>query len=186
MERNSDNLGTPGFDQGGTSGGMGGTGGASYGSTGAAGATGGTGGTQGGFGGSATGGMGGAGTTGGENRFERGKEAVQDRLGNIKEKASNLQATLADKLDAGAERLRQRAQSGTMAGATGTGSVGVATDERVAKASDSLATGLTKSADWLRNGDLQADVERQVRENPGRTLLIAVGVGYLLGKAFRK
>ena len=41
------------------------------------------------------------------------------------------------------------------------------------------------TADWLRNGDLKGDIEHQVKENPGRTLLIALGVGYLLGKAFR-
>jgi hypothetical protein len=29
-------------------------------------------------------------------------------------------------------------------------------------------------------------VERQVKDHPGRTLLVALGVGYLLGKAFRK
>ncbi len=44
---------------------------------------------------------------------------------------------------------------------------------------------MSKSADWLRNGDLKADIEQQVRENPGRTLLIALGLGYVLGKAFR-
>jgi len=28
-------------------------------------------------------------------------------------------------------------------------------------------------------------MEREVKEHPGRTLLIAVGLGYLIGKAFR-
>ena len=50
---------------------------------------------------------------------------------------------------------------------------------------DSVARGMNASADWLRNGDLKADIEKQVRDNPGRTLLITLGVGYLLGKAFR-
>ena len=39
---------------------------------------------------------------------------------------------------------------------------------------------------WLREGDLRATIETQVREHPGRTLLIALGVGYMLGKTFRK
>ena len=68
--------------------------------------------------------------------------------------------------------------------ATGS-SVAVASDDRMAQVKDSVARGMHKSADWLRNGDLKADIEQQVRENPGRTLLIALGVGYLLGKAFR-
>ncbi len=63
--------------------------------------------------------------------------------------------------------------------------MGVASDERMAQVQDSVARGMTKSADWLRNGDLKGDIERQVKENPGRTLLVALGVGYLLGKAFR-
>ena len=55
----------------------------------------------------------------------------------------------------------------------------------MAQGNDSVARGMHKSADWLRNGDLKADIERQVRDNPGRTLLIALGGGSLLGKAFR-
>ena len=49
-----------------------------------------------------------------------------------------------------------------------------------------LAGGLQGAADWLREGDLKATVEQQVREHPGRTLLIALAAGYVLGKAFRK
>jgi ElaB/YqjD/DUF883 family membrane-anchored ribosome-binding protein len=29
-------------------------------------------------------------------------------------------------------------------------------------------------------------IEQQVRDHPGRTLLIAAGLGYLIGKAFRR
>lgn len=120
-------------------------------------------------------------------KLDQAKSTVQDKLGQVKEKARDLQSTLADRLDAGAEKLRQRKQSATLAGATGVdgGSVGVASDERLTKVQDSVAQGMSKSADWLRNGDLRGDIEKQVRENPGRTLLVALGVGYLLGKAFR-
>lgn len=123
------------------------------------------------------------------NRFQRGKEVLQDRLGTLKERASNLQSTLADKLDAGADRLRQRAHSGTMAPATAGATVSTptaATTDRVSQVSDSIASGMHGTADWLRNGDLQADLERQVREHPGRSLLIALGLGYLIGKAVRR
>ena len=116
---------------------------------------------------------------------EQVKAGAQDKLGKAKEKARELQATLADRLDAGAEKLRQRKQNTTLAAATTDGTAAIASDDRMAKVNDSLASGMTKSADWLRNGDLKADIEHQVRENPGRTLLIALGVGYLLGKAFR-
>jgi len=33
---------------------------------------------------------------------------------------------------------------------------------------------------------MKSGIENQVKENPGRSLLIAAGLGYLLGKAFRK
>ena len=125
------------------------------------------------------------GTGGQTSKTEQAKTSVQDKLGQVKEKARDLQSTLADRLDAGAEKLRQRNQSVTLAGATEGASVGVATDDRMATVQDSVARGMHKSADWLRNGDLKADIERQVRENPGRTLLIALGLGYVLGKAFR-
>ena len=60
---------------------------------------------------------------------------------------------------------------------------------RVSEATNQLAGGLQASADWLRDADidgLKSGVERQVKEHPGRTLAVAVGLGYLLGKAFRK
>ena len=123
-------------------------------------------------------------TTGQTTKTDQAKAAVQDKLGQVKDKARELQSTLADRLDAGAEKLRQRNQNATLAGATDAGSVGVSTD-KMANVQDSVARGMQKSADWLRNGDLKADIERQVRENPGRTLLIALGLGYVLGKAFR-
>lgn len=42
--------------------------------------------------------------------------------------------------------------------------------------------------EWVREKDIdaiKAGVEQQVKEHPGRTLLIAVGLGYLIGRAFR-
>jgi hypothetical protein len=177
MERNAD-------DTFGSTGGQGSTGGTNaFGASGTSGA---------GMGGSVGSGMGGSdySTTGtqsdmGQSRTEQAKATVQDKLGQVKEKARDLQSTLADKLDAGADKLRQRTSSGTMAGATDGGSVGMATENRMANVQDSTARAMSKSADWLRNGDLKGDIEKQVRENPGRTLLIALGLGYVLGKAFR-
>ena len=116
---------------------------------------------------------------------ERAKGTVDDKLGRVKDKARELESKLADRLDAGADKLRQRSQSAALAGATGTADVSVTSNQRMNQMQDSVARGMNASADWLRNGDLKADIEKQVRDNPGRTLLIALGVGYLLGKAFR-
>jgi hypothetical protein len=173
MERNGDDMfGTTG-DQGST----GGTN--SFGTTGA-----GVGGTAGSTAGSDFSASTSSSTTE-TSKTDKAKSAVQDKLGQVKEKARDLSSTLADRLDAGADKMRQRNQNATLAGATGGASAGVVSDERMANVQDSAARAMSKSADWLRNGDLKADVEKQVRENPGRTLLIALGVGYVLGKAFR-
>lgn len=181
MERNADDMFGATGDQGTTTGGTG-----SFGSTGA-----GLTGSEVPAGGLDYGTAGMAGTTsttgpGTTDRAAQVRHTVDDKLGKVKERARELQSTLADRLDAGAEKLRQRKQSATLAGTTAAGDVGVASDDRMTQVQDSVARGMTKSADWLRNGDLKADIEKQVRENPGRTLLVALGVGYLLGKAVRR
>jgi hypothetical protein len=205
MERNSNdnastgNTGQSGSGAGGTSGssGYGATTGGStggYGGSAAAGGTGGMSGSAGSEGFSGAGGTSGASFGSGpdtatEGRFEKGKEAVTDRLGTAREKAGELKSTLADKLQAGAEKLRQRGQTGAYAGATGSGTAAVTGDDRMAAMSNRVAGGLQHTADWIREADvdsLRSSIETQVKEHPGRTLVIAAGIGYLLGKAFRR
>jgi len=179
MERNADDTFGASSAQGATTGGTGSPGSAGAGMSGSSAPSGDQNYAAGTTSGTSTGG-----TAGGT--VDQAKGTVRDKMAQAKTKARELQSTLADRLDAGADKIRQRSQSSTLAGATGTSeSVGVAPEAKMSKVEDSLARGMTKSADWLRNGDLRADVEKQVRENPGRTLLIALGLGYLLGKAFR-
>lgn len=123
-----------------------------------------------------------------KQRFQDAKDKANEKLGQAREKAHDLRLSLADKLDQGADKLRARAQTGSYAGATSDGNVGIEQD-RMQKVSASVADGLHNSAEWIRNNDLDAmksGVERQVRENPGKSLLIALGVGYILGKALRR
>jgi len=195
-----------GSNLGGTGGAGGGYGASGAGGVGGAGGIGGSG-DAGGYGASGGAGYGGAGSTGtiggtgtdfgqgtagtgqdAQSKFQQAKGAAADKLGVVKEKVSNLNTTLADKLEAGAEKLRQRGSTGgtqQFAGATATESV-AASNERMVQYQNQLAKGLDSTADFLRNGDLKASVEEQVRTKPGRTLLIALGVGYVLGKAFRR
>lgn len=121
------------------------------------------------------------------------QEKLADAGSTVREKAGTLKHSLADALESGAERLRQQAAGGGQtAGAAATGgSVGMVSDQpnRMADMSNQVAGGLQASADWLRDADLdgmKAGLERQVKEHPGRTLAVAVGLGYLLGKAIRK
>lgn len=118
-------------------------------------------------------------------------DKLSDVSSTVRDKAGNFKNTLADALESGAERLRQQGASGQAAGAAaadGSTSI-VADDNRLAQTSSQIAGGMQGAADWLRDADLdglKSGLERQVKEHPGRTLAVAVGVGYLLGKAFRK
>jgi len=119
------------------------------------------------------------------------KDRAADVGSTVRDKAGNAKNSLADMLETGADKLRQRATGGS-AGTpafAGDGNVSVSTDARVGQIGDRVAGGMQATADWLRDADLdnmKQGLERQVKEHPGRTLLIALGLGYVLGKAFRK
>ena len=119
-------------------------------------------------------------------------DKLSDVGASVRDRAGNLKNTIANALESGAEKLRaQGAGGGQIAGATATGGSAdtIAEGNRLGEASNQLAGGLQASADWLRDADidgLKSGVERQVKDHPGRTLAVAVGLGYLLGKAFRK
>ncbi|HKR09381.1 MAG TPA: hypothetical protein VJS39_09345 [Gemmatimonadaceae bacterium] len=105
---------------------------------------------------------------------------------SVKDKAAGLPGLIADGLEAGARALKQRQPAAS--GADGT-SVVVSSDSNIAAVTDTLATGMQSSADWIRDADidkLKDGVEKQVKEHPARSLLIALGAGYLIGKALRR
>ena len=124
------------------------------------------------------------------------RETLSDRFTTAKDKASDkageLKSTLADKLESGAGKLRQRSGGGTPSypsfsadGSTAT----VSGTNDLARVGEQVAGGMEKGADWLRNNDLNSmrdSVEKEVKANPGRSLLFAAVAGYLLGKAFRR
>jgi ElaB/YqjD/DUF883 family membrane-anchored ribosome-binding protein len=127
------------------------------------------------------------------NVADRARGALSDAGSTVRDRAGNLKNSLADALESGAERLRQQGSGGgQMAGAAATGgSASMVSDQggRMADMSNQVAGGLQGAADWLRDADLdglKSGLERQVKEHPGRTLAVAVGLGYLLGKAIRK
>ena len=120
--------------------------------------------------------------------------SAQDKLADVgstvRDRAGDLKNSLADALDSGANKLRQRsaASQTSLAGSTTGGSVALEKDARMTQVSNKVAGGMESTADWLREADmasLRNGIERQVKEHPGRTLLIAAGLGYLIGKAFR-
>ena len=117
-------------------------------------------------------------------------DKIADAGSSVRDRAGTLKATIADALQSGAERLRQQgAGGGQIAGSTGSGTDVIAEDNRLVQTSNQLAGGMQGAADWLRDADLdglKSGIERQVKEHPARSLAVAVGVGYLLGKALRR
>ena len=112
---------------------------------------------------------------------------VKSVASSVKDKASGIPAMLADGLQAGAQALRQRRPSPEIS-AEGS-SVAITSDPGIAAVTDTLASGMQSSADWLRDADLdklKEGVEKQVKEHPARSLLVALGAGYLIGKALRR
>lgn len=123
-------------------------------------------------------------TTGSESGGITGR--VKSVGSSIKDKASNIPAIIADGLQAGAKALRQNR---TPSASTESGSVALTSDSSITAVTDTLASGMQSSADWIRDADiekLKAGVEKQVKEHPARSLLVALGAGYLIGKAFRR
>src|SRR6266516_5476280 len=113
---------------------------------------------------------------------------VKSVASTVKQKASNIPALLADGLEAGAQALRQNRPVSSETVAAGS-SVAVSKDSSIAAVTDTLASGMQSSADWLRDADLEKlkeGVEQQVKEHPARSLLVALGAGYLIGKALRR
>ena len=122
------------------------------------------------------------------DKLGQAKSAVSSGLGTVKDKASTLNASLADKLEAGANKLRQSGSGSGSPYAPSTGidgSAALSSDQGMGQLGTKAADALQGTANFLREGDLKASIEEQVRTNPARTLLVALGVGYVLGKALR-
>ena len=136
-----------------------------------------------------------------EARIEQGADTTRRKINQaasqaklkadqVKEKASQLKVTLADKLEEGAGKLRQKtahAADEVQQPTSGDGTT-VQTGQRMDKMGAAMATGMEKTANWLRTADLESmrtDIEHQVRTNPGRSVLVALGLGYVLGRVFR-
>jgi ElaB/YqjD/DUF883 family membrane-anchored ribosome-binding protein len=110
-------------------------------------------------------------------------DRLEETAETLGERAVQLKTQLADKLETSAGKIRQRSSdTAKIDDAIAT------TKERVAEAGDRMASGMEKSADWLRDTNMSTikqGLARQVKENPGRSLLIASAIGYLLGRAFK-
>ncbi|MDF2771859.1 MAG: hypothetical protein K0S86_1353 [Geminicoccaceae bacterium] len=118
-----------------------------------------------------------------EDVREKASELVESARGE----AGNLQATLADRLEAGAEAIRSRT-TGTRAEPT-TRAIRARRDPGRAEAVTAVADRMDRTAMWLRETDLTdfgAFLRHELGTRPGRTALIAFGIGILIGRATRR
>jgi vacuolar-type H+-ATPase subunit H len=125
-----------------------------------------------------------------KERLGQARETASEKLGEARNKAHEMKHTFADKLDAGAERLRSRTNRGDASYATADGSMSaITTNDSASGVGEKVAGGMHSTADWLRQNDMESmkrGVEEQVRTNPGRSLLVAAVAGYLIGKVLRR
>jgi transposase len=111
------------------------------------------------------------------------KDRATGALGAVHAEVGDLQATVADTLESGAEAIRKRL--GPKSRASGAGGV----RGHLTNAGTAVAGRLDSSAYWLREndlGDLGTFLHGQLKEHPGRTALIALGVGILIGRSSRR
>ena len=107
-------------------------------------------------------------------------ESAGSALETVRGVTGNAQATLADTLDAGASALRDR---------LGTPHNDSGIRARLGAAGGAVASRLESGALWLRENDvtdLRALLGHQLENHPGRTALIALGIGVLIGRASKR
>jgi hypothetical protein len=126
-----------------------------------------------------------------ETTAARAVEVTREQAGRAAEvvrgTTGNLQALLADALEDGAKALRER--GGGEGRAAGGAAAGESRLARLPAGEVAVATALERSAMWLRENDLAelgTLARRQAREHPARTALIALGLGFLFGRAARR
>jgi hypothetical protein len=115
------------------------------------------------------------------------RQSTTEPLRDVREKAADLKSSLADKLETGADRLRSRTRQGAERVAAASADLGAAATQRLGNYSDTVATGMERTAGWLRRrelGDIGDAIVEQVQEHPVRTLLVTLAVGYLVGRSF--
>ena len=104
---------------------------------------------------------------------------VQNRSGQEPQSPSgaskfdNIKSTVADKLKSAATALKAKGEQNT----------------NVSGYASQASGWLEGAADYVRDADpsqIKTDIQRKVRSNPGRSLLIAGAAGLILGAIFRR
>jgi ElaB/YqjD/DUF883 family membrane-anchored ribosome-binding protein len=111
-------------------------------------------------------------------------DAARDRAADVADQAQKVGAQVADKADAATTTVGEK-----MTDAAQTIREKAPMSGPVADAADTAAQTLERAGTYLREQDLsdmRADLEGLIRRHPIESLLIGVGVGYLLARSTRR
>jgi ElaB/YqjD/DUF883 family membrane-anchored ribosome-binding protein len=112
-------------------------------------------------------------------------EKISDTATQVKDKVSDLGRTAADKIDENRDATAGGLDKA--AAALHETAEGLPGGEKVTSLAHATAEKLSSTADYVREHDvnrMMADVETLVKNNPGRSLLAAAVIGFLVGRAF--
>lgn len=129
-----------------------------------------------------------------EHNGGRGKQAAdkaRDIASNVAEQARNVASSVADKARDTASRLGQKAQEAGHAVAGGMHSLAGSMRENMPQsgmlgtAGSTLASGLDSTGRYIEEEGLSGmanDVTKMIRRNPIPSMLVGVGLGFLLAR----
>jgi ElaB/YqjD/DUF883 family membrane-anchored ribosome-binding protein len=100
-------------------------------------------------------------------------DVIEDKVGEARERLSDAARGAGERYQKVAEEMRREAERATQAAR-----------EKVDTAVKGIRAGYGKVSKNV--GSVTEDVADYVRDNPGRSLLIAAGVGFLVGLLFRR
>ncbi len=104
------------------------------------------------------------------------RQKVSDAGKQANDKIDEKRGPAADALESAASTIHEKAEN-------------LPGGETVKNVAHSAAEKLESTAGYIREHDVKAmlsDVEEMVKRNPGPSLLIAVALGFLIGRAFRE
>jgi len=112
------------------------------------------------------------------------KDTITDTANKATEKGKELGRTAMNKI----EESRTSAASSLQSAATTLHQKADSSVQAAGNVAHSAADKLEAVAGYMRDNDtkqMMADVEEVVKKNPGRSLLVAVAIGFLAGRALR-
>jgi len=119
-----------------------------------------------------------------QNTFENVRDKAQDVAGDVKDRAQQVSSQVADKADAATTTV-----GGKMTDVAQTLRDKAPMSGPVADAADTAADTLQRAGTYLQQQDLsdmRADLEGIIRRHPLESLLVGLGIGYLLARSTRR